>query len=135
MKEVKLNRETHEIGPNDIPEVKLEYEELFLSDTLDSRPYELFIVSREGIRMRLDVRSQRKIGAAFDIEQFHRIDCEFGMMAQFDQLLAGLNRCLQRDPKETDMADLEALDGQCKLVELDEAVKNFASPELLKGDN
>ena len=84
MKEVKLNREAHEIGPSDIPEVKLEYEELFLSDTLDSRPYELFIVSREGIRMRLDVRSQRKIGAAFDIEQFHRIDCEFGMMAQFD---------------------------------------------------
>lgn len=63
---------------------KQQYEDCFFNeDHRFEKPYELFIVSKDGIRRKIDIRCMKKISMAYDLLQCHRIDVEFPMIADF----------------------------------------------------
>lgn len=70
----------------------MQYEELFFNeDQRYEKPYELYIVTRDGIRRRMDIRSQRKLSAVYELEMCHRIDVEFPMIADFVPIKESFN--------------------------------------------
>jgi hypothetical protein len=47
---------------------KQQYEDCFFNEDLRyEKPYELFIVSKDGIRRKIDIRCMKKVSMAFDL--------------------------------------------------------------------
>ena len=114
---------------------KQQYEDCFFNDDHRyEKPYELFIVSKDGIRRKIDIRNMKKVNLAYDLNQCHRIDVEFPMIADFVPIKDAFNQMLLKPPQiYGDYKELEAVkEGK---VDIDHCVKNYASPEILRGPN
>jgi hypothetical protein len=106
---------------------KQQYEDCFFNeDHRFEKPYELFIVSKDGIRRKIDIRCMKKISMAYDLLQCHRIDVEFPMIADFIPIKDQFNQMLLKPPSQAA--------GEIK-VDLDSCLKNYATPEIMKGAN
>ena len=76
----------------------------------------------------------KKVNLAYDLNQCHRIDVEFPMIADFVPIKDAFNQMLLKPPQiYGDYKELEAVkEGK---VDIDHCVKNYASPEIMKGLN
>ena len=56
------------------------------SDVRYEKPYELFMVTKEGVREKIDIFSHLNFKSTYDVESCHRIDVEFQMISDFNNL-------------------------------------------------
>ena len=50
------------------------------------KPYELFMVTKDGLREKIDIFSHLNLKSTYDLEACHRIDIEFQMISNFNNL-------------------------------------------------